>query len=99
MADCGCKFEATNDEQRKTLQLVLGINAIMLAKHRHGDVNFRASWIFSANDVIANAGVIASGVMVIALGSQIPDLTIGVIIAAVVICGGVKALTFTEALT
>lgn len=29
MADCGCEFEATNDEQRKTLRLVLGINAIM----------------------------------------------------------------------
>lgn len=190
MADCGCEFEATNDEQRKTLRLVLGINAIMflveitagvlaestglaadsldmladasvyavslyavgravsvkrtaatasgvlqitlgvgvlieacrrfffggdpvglamvamgcvalaangfclwlLAKHRHGDVNFRASWIFSANDVIANAGVIASGVLVMTLGSQIPDLAIGVIIAAVVVRGGVKIL-------
>ncbi len=173
MANCGCEFEATNDEQRKTLRLVLAVNAIMfmveitigilaestglaadsldmladasvyavslyavgraasvkrtaatasgllqiilgvgilieacrrcffggepvgvamiamgcvafaanalclwlLAKHRHGDVNFRASWIFSANDVIANAGVIASGILVVALGSQVPDLT------------------------
>lgn len=190
MADCGCGFEATNDRQRRTLRLVLAINAIMfaieitvgilaestglaadsldmladasvyavslyavgrvarvkraaatasgvlqitlgvgvlveacrrflfggepiglamiamgciafaanalclwlLARHRHGDVNFRASWIFTANDVIANAGVIISGVLVIALNSQVPDLTIGVVIAAVVIRGGVKIL-------
>lgn len=190
MTDCGCEFEANNDEQRTTLRLVLGVNAIMfvieitigilaastglaadsldmladasvyavslyavgraasvkrtaatasgvlqiilggtvlveacrrfffggepagiamiamgcvalvanafclrlLAKHRHGDVNFRASWVFSANDVIANAGVIVSGLLVIALGSRIPDLAIGIVIAVVVIRGGIKIL-------
>lgn len=190
MTDCGCEFEARSAEQRKTLQIVLGINAVMfaveitvgilaestglaadsldmladasvyavslyavgraarikrraatasgvlqillgigvlleaarrfvysgepvgvamiamgavaltanalclwlLAKHRHGDVNFRASWIFSANDVMANAGVIVSGMLVIALDSQVPDLLIGALIAAIVIRGGVKIL-------
>src|SRR5690606_9045194 len=49
----------------------------LLAKHRHGDVNLRASWIFSTNDVIANVGVIASGVLVWATASRFPDLVIG----------------------
>lgn len=197
MADCGCELEAANDEQRRTLRVVLGINAVMglveitvgflaqstglaadsldmladasvyaislfavgraaglkrtaatisgmlqivlgagvlveacrrsflggepigmamiamgcvafganafclglLARHRHGDVNFQASWIFSANDVIANAGVILSGVLVIALGSPTPDLAIGVIIAAIVIRGGLKILSAARAET
>ena len=64
----------------------------MIAKHKGGDVNFRASYIFSANDVIANIGVIVSGFLVLVLSSQFPDLIIGVIIAAVVVWGGFKIL-------
>lgn len=64
----------------------------LLAKHRNGDVNLRASWIFSTNDVIANVGVILSGGLVLLLGSRIPDLIIGGIISAVVLRGGVKIL-------
>nr|WP_084422353.1 cation transporter [Rubripirellula obstinata] len=65
----------------------------LIAKHKGGDVNFRASYIFSANDVIANIGVIISGLIVKLSGSQIPDLIIGILIAAVVVRGGVKILT------
>ena len=75
--------------------IALTANAIclrLIAKHKGGDVNFRASYIFSANDVIANIGVIVSGLLVLLLGSQLPDLTIGVIIAAVVVRGGFKIL-------
>jgi len=64
----------------------------LIAKHKGGDVNFRASYIFSANDVIANIGVIVSGLIVKLSGSQIPDLVIGILIAGVVIRGGVKIL-------
>ncbi|TWT80211.1 zinc transporter ZitB [Planctomycetes bacterium CA13] len=64
----------------------------LLWKHRGGDVNFRASFIFSANDVIANAGVIVSGLLVLLTHSQIPDLAIGVLIAMLVVRGGVKIL-------
>ncbi|QDS99265.1 cation diffusion facilitator family transporter [Adhaeretor mobilis] len=190
MPDCGCDFEATNDEQRQTLRLVLAINAVMfvaelvaglladstgliadsldmladasvyaislfavgraanvrstaatisgvlqmtlgavvmieavrrfygeaepiggtmigigfvalvanavclrlLWKHRGGDVNFRASFIFSTNDVIANIGVIVSGALVLWTGSQFPDLAIGMLISLVVFRGGVKIL-------
>lgn len=64
----------------------------LISKHKQGDVNFRASYIFSANDVIANIGVIISGALVLWTGSQIPDLVIGTIIATVVLKGGVKIL-------
>ncbi|WP_165440660.1 hypothetical protein [Rubripirellula amarantea] len=44
----------------------------MISKHKGGNVNFRASYIFSANDVIANIGVIISRVIVLWTGSQGP---------------------------
>lgn len=64
----------------------------LIAAHKGGDVNFRASYIFSANDVIANLGVIISGWLVWQFDSQLPDLIIGILIAAVVVRGGVKIL-------
>jgi Co/Zn/Cd efflux system component len=59
-----------------------------LAEHRSGEVHMRASWIFSTNDVIANAGVVLSGLLVMWSGSRIPDLVIGAVVSAVVIRGG-----------
>lgn len=64
----------------------------ILAKHRHGEVHMRASWIFSSNDVIANIGVIVAGILVLLMGARWPDLAIGSIISAVVINGGIRIL-------
>ena len=65
---------------------------LLIAKHRGGGVHMRASWIFSKNDVIANLGVIASGALVMATGSRLPDLAIGTVIALVVLRGGAQIL-------
>lgn len=65
---------------------------LLISRHRDGGVHMRASLIFSANDVIANIGVILSGGLVWILGSRYPDLVIGFIIAAVVLRGGFKIL-------
>ncbi|MGB1125726.1 MAG: cation transporter [Phycisphaeraceae bacterium] len=65
---------------------------VILAKHRDGGAHMRASWIFSTNDVIANTGVILSGVLVLLLGSAVPDLVIGTLISVVVVRGGFKIL-------
>jgi Co/Zn/Cd efflux system component len=62
---------------------------ILLSKHRDGEVHMRASWIFSKNDVIANLGVILSGILVYSLGSRWPDLGIGAIIVFIVLRGGI----------
>lgn len=64
----------------------------ILAQHRDGGAHMRASWIFSTNDVIANLGVIVSGVMVLTFGSPVPDLVIGTVISLVVLRGGVRIL-------
>lgn len=65
---------------------------LLLAKHRGGGVHMRASWIFSANDVIANAGVIAAGGLVWLTGARWPDLLVAAAVAAVVLWGGVRIL-------
>lgn len=60
---------------------------LLIQKHKDGEVHMRASWIFSANDVIANTGVIISGLLVWWLDSRWPDIVIGLIIAAVIVRG------------
>lgn len=65
---------------------------ILISKHRHGDVNLRASWIFSTNDVIANLGVIVSGLIVWLTSSRLPDLAIGLVVSVLVIRGGMRII-------
>lgn len=62
----------------------------LIAKHRDGEAHMRASWIFSKNDVIANIGVIGSGVLVMSIGSRLRDLIVGSIVALIVVRGGVR---------
>jgi len=82
-------------EPGSTLMIVVGIAALIaniiclriIERHRHGEVHMRASWIFSRNDVIANAGVIFSGLLVWLLDTRWPDLLVGALIAMVILKG------------
>ena len=49
----------------------------MLGRYRQGEVHLRATWIFTRVDVIANVGVMLSGLLVLLTGSRFPDLTVG----------------------
>jgi len=68
------------------------ICVVLLAKHRNGEVHLQASWIFTTNDVIANAGVMLSGLLVWLLDSRFPDLIVGLIISSIVIRGGIRII-------
>ena len=59
----------------------------IIRNHKNDEVHMRASWIFSANDVIANMGVIIAGVLVVWFDSRVPDLVIGCIVSIVVLRG------------
>ena len=75
------------------LALVANLACIaLLARHRHGGVHLRASWIFTTNDALANLGVIAAGVLVAATGSAIPDLAIGAAVGLLVLVGALRIL-------
>ncbi|POB13633.1 cation transporter [Halobacteriovorax sp. DA5] len=69
---------------------------ILIHKHKDGEVHMKASWIFSANDVIVNTGVIFSGVLVYFLKSNVPDLVIGGIVSLVVIKGGISIIKLSK---
>jgi cation diffusion facilitator family transporter len=70
--------------------LANSVCVVLLAKHRNGEVHLQASWIFTTNDVIANAGVMLSGLFVWLLESRLPDLIVGLVISLIVIRGGVR---------
>jgi cation diffusion facilitator family transporter len=79
--------------------LALGANVtclLLIAKHRKEEIHMRASWIFSKNDVIANLGVIAAGFLVSLTNSAWPDLIVGLLVAAIVLRGGVMILRDRE---
>lgn len=64
----------------------------LLRAHRARGVHFKASWIFTTNDMLANAGIAISGLLVILLNSPVPDLVIGVVVVAIVFAGGREIL-------
>ena len=73
--------------------LVANITCLLIiARHREGGVHMRASWIFSANDVIANVGVIIAGALVYYFDTRFPDLIIGLIVGIIVLLGGIRIL-------
>lgn len=56
--------------------------AAVLIPHRAGDANVRAVWLFSRNDAIGNAAVVAAALLVGWTGSAWPDLVVAAVIAA-----------------
>lgn len=65
---------------------------VLIAKSRDSGAHMKASWIFSANDVIANLGVILAGFLVAMMGSRYPDLVIGLVIGIIVLNGARRIL-------
>lgn len=60
----------------------------LLRSHRDAGVHLKASWIFTTNDMLANLGIVLSGVAVMVFKSQLPDLLIGLVVVGIVLKGG-----------
>jgi Co/Zn/Cd efflux system component len=75
------------------LALAANVTSLWLvAGHREGGVHMKATYICTANDVLANLGVILAGGLVAWTGSAIPDLVVGAAIAVVVFRGALRIL-------
>jgi Co/Zn/Cd efflux system component len=75
--------------------LALIVNAaclILLRKQQDDGAHMKASYIFTANDVLANLGVILSGLLVALFSSAIPDLIIGFLIGILAVSGAIRIL-------
>ena len=70
---------------------------ILLTRFRDGDINLRATWICSRNDMLANIGVLIAAGLVAYTQTGWPDIIIGVIIALVVVQSAIKIIK--EAMT
>ncbi|MHB9000953.1 MAG: cation transporter [Thermoanaerobaculia bacterium] len=69
----------------------------LLQKSRSREAHMQASMIFTSNDVIANAGVIVAGALVLLTSSRWPDLVVGVAIFLLVGRGAVRILRLARA--
>lgn len=56
------------------------------------DVNLRAAQTFSVNDFFSNGGIVVAGALVWWTGSWIPDVAVGLVVAAVAVYGGFEIL-------
>lgn len=65
---------------------------VLINKQKDGGAHMKASWIFSANDVIANLGLIVAGLLVALTDSRYPDLVIGFLIGLIVLNGARRIL-------
>jgi len=54
----------------------------LLWSHRSDDLNMESTWLCSRNDLIANGGVLVAAAAVFLTGSGVPDIVIGLCIAA-----------------
>lgn len=73
--------------------LVVNIACFMLLySSRNGDINIRASWICSRNDMIMNTGVIVSALLVSSQQQAWPDLLIALVIAVFVAHSAIRII-------
>ena len=99
LVEVGRRFLFGSDPQSLMMMAVASVALIaniscllLIAKHREGGAHMKASWIFSANDVVINLGVILAGLLVAWTGSNYPDLIIGGIVGAIVLIGAKRIL-------
>jgi Co/Zn/Cd efflux system component len=70
---------------------------VLLYQFRQGDVNLKASWICSRNDMLANIGIIISAVLVGQFDKAWPDWVIGSVIAGIVIHSSIAIISEARA--
>lgn len=81
--------------------MALTVNMIcfgMLYRFRSGDINLKASWICSRNDMMANAGVLIAAIMVSQTGRAWPDLVVGTLIAMLVMTSAIRIISEARAI-
>jgi len=99
MLDVGRRYLQGSEPIGITMMAMSAVAAVvnficlkLLQRLREPDVNLRAATTFSFNDFISNGGSLIAGLLVWWLGSNWPDLLVGLLAAAIAVKGGVEIL-------
>jgi Co/Zn/Cd efflux system component len=68
----------------------------LLQKSKSTEAHMQASMIFTSMDVIANAGVMAAGILVYLTGTNVPDLIVGTVVFVLVARGAYRILQLSK---
>lgn len=97
--DVGRRYFQGSEPIGPTMMVMASVAAIvnyiclrLLQRLKQPDVNVRAATTFSFNDFISNGGILVAGGLVLWLGSNWPDLLVGLATAIISVKGGIEIL-------
>ena len=106
LIDVGRRYVQGSDPIGPTMMVMSAIAGVvnyvclrLLQKLKQPDVNLRAATTFSFNDFISNGGILIAGALVLWLGTNWPDLLVGLATALIAIKGGIEILRDAQAET
>lgn len=106
LLDVGRRYVQGSDPIGPTMMAMSAIAGVvnyvclrLLQKLKQPDVNLRAAATFSFNDFISNGGILIAGALVLWLGTNWPDLLVGLATALIAIKGGIEILRDARAET
>ncbi len=106
LLDVGRRYVQGSDPIGPTMMVMSAIAGVvnyvclrLLQRIKQPDVNLRAATTFSFNDFISNGGILISGALVLWLGTNWPDLLVGLATALIAIKGGIEILRDARAET
>ena len=99
LIDVGRRYIQGSEPIGPTMMVMASVAAVvnyiclrLLQKLEKPDVNVRAATTFSFNDFISNGGILVAGVLVLWLGTNWPDLLVGLATAVIAVKGGIEIL-------
>jgi cobalt-zinc-cadmium efflux system protein len=106
LLDVGRRYVQGSDPIGPTMMVMSAIAGVvnyvclrLLQRIKQPDVNLRAATTFSFNDFISNGGILIAGALVLWLGTNWPDLLVGLATALIAIKGGIEILRDARAET
>lgn len=99
LLDVGRRYIQGSEPIGPTMMVMSAVAAVvnyvclrMLQRLGQKDVNLRAATTFSFNDFISNGGILIAGALVLWLGTNWPDLLVGLATALIAVKGGIEIL-------
>lgn len=100
LIDVGRRYVVGSEPIGPTMMIMAAIAGVvnyqclrLLQRLEDPDVNMRAATTFSFNDFVSNGGILIAGGLVLWLGSNWPDLLVGLATAGIAFMGGLEILS------